>query len=136
VRRWNHRESLILDFGDAYLIDKVIDGFGLYKATDAMDYGNNDSVRAMLMFYILSQSANCYAQDWYDGELRQDPFPEGQPREPEDKRHPLRHRRRMVVQGILQGISSAGRERRERMARTCSSTARGCPTASISPSPR
>jgi hypothetical protein len=75
VRRWNHRESLILDFGDAYLIDKVIDGFGLYKATDAMDYGNNDSVRAMLMFYILSQSANCYAQDWYDGSYARILFP-------------------------------------------------------------
>jgi hypothetical protein len=75
VRRRNHRESLILDFGDAYLIDKVIDGFGLYKATDAMDYGNNDSVRAMLMFYILSQSANCYAQDWYDGSYARILFP-------------------------------------------------------------
>jgi hypothetical protein len=75
VRRRNHRESLILDFGDAYLIDKVIDGFGLYKATDAMDYGNDDSVRAMLMFYILSQSANCYAQDWYEGSYARILFP-------------------------------------------------------------
>jgi len=75
VKRWSRKESLILDFGDAYFIDKAIEGFGLYKAVDAMDYGNNDSVRALLMFYIVSQAANCYAQDWFDGSYARILFP-------------------------------------------------------------
>jgi hypothetical protein len=75
VKRWNHRESLILDFGDAYFIDNAIERFGLYRAVDAMDYGNNDSVRALLLFYIISQAANCYAQDWYDGSYARILFP-------------------------------------------------------------
>lgn len=67
IKRKNRKEKLILDFGDSWFIDRFIRDNNLYDAIGALDYGNTDSVRAMVMYYVLSSMANCYAEDWLEG---------------------------------------------------------------------
>ena len=67
IERKNRKEKLIIDFGDSWFIDQFIKDNNLYDAIGALDYGNIDSVRAMVMFYILSDMANNYAEDWWEG---------------------------------------------------------------------
>ena len=66
VRR-SGREKLILDFGDAWFLDSFIRKKKLDKVIDAIDYGNNDSVRAIIQYYVLCNMANCHAETWYEG---------------------------------------------------------------------
>ncbi|MBR4668835.1 MAG: transposase [Butyrivibrio sp.] len=66
VRRSNS-EKLILDFGDAWFLDSFIRKKKLNKVIEAIDYGNNDSVRALIQYYILCNMANCHAETWYEG---------------------------------------------------------------------
>ncbi len=67
IKRKNRKEKLILDFGDSWFIDRFIRDNNLYDAIGALDYGNTDSVRAMVMYYVLSSISNCYAGDWFEG---------------------------------------------------------------------
>ena len=67
VVRRNNSEKLILDFGDAWFLDSYIRKKKLNKVIDAIDYGNNDSVRALIQYYILCNMANCRAETWYEG---------------------------------------------------------------------
>lgn len=67
VVRRNKAEKLILDFGDAWFLDSYIRKKKLYKVIDAIDYGNNDSVRALIQYYVLCNMANCHAETWYEG---------------------------------------------------------------------
>lgn len=67
VVRRSGSEKLILDFGDAWFLDKFIRQKKLNKVIDAIDYGNNDSVRAIIQYYVLCNMANCHAETWYEG---------------------------------------------------------------------
>jgi hypothetical protein len=67
VKRKNAREKLILDFGDAFFVDGYIERIGLGPAIGAMKYGNPDSVKALLMFYILCHMVNYNASEWFGG---------------------------------------------------------------------
>jgi hypothetical protein len=67
IRRKNASEKLLLDFGDAFFVDRYITKIGLNPAVDAMEYGNHDSVKALLMFYILCNMANYNALEWFNG---------------------------------------------------------------------
>ena len=67
IRRRNRKERLILDFGDAWFIDAFIKDIGLWDSIGKLSYGNSDTVRAMVMFYVLCSMANCHAEEWYDG---------------------------------------------------------------------
>ena len=67
IERKNRKEKLIIDFGDSWFIDQFIKDINLYDAIGTLDYGNIDSVRAMVMFYVLSDMANSYAEDWWEG---------------------------------------------------------------------
>lgn len=64
IKRKNTREKAILSFGDAWFLDWFIKKINIYDAIGALKYGNIDSVRAMVMFYVLSNMANCYAEEW------------------------------------------------------------------------
>ncbi len=66
IKRKNTREKAILSFGDAWFLDWFIRDINMYDAIGALDYGNMDSVRAMVMFYVLSNMANCYAEEWLE----------------------------------------------------------------------
>ena len=48
-------------------MDKFIRQKKLNKVIDAIDYGNNDSVRAIVQYYVLCNMANCHAETWYEG---------------------------------------------------------------------
>ncbi len=67
IKRKNRKEKLVIDFGDAWFIDKFIKDINLYDSIGALGYGNSDSVRAMVAFYVLSTMANCYAGEWLEG---------------------------------------------------------------------
>ena len=53
MMRSNGKERLILDFGDAWFIDSFIKDIGLWDSIGKLSYGNIDTVRAMVMFYVL-----------------------------------------------------------------------------------
>lgn len=62
------RRALIVDFGDAWLLDHVVRGCApLDAALGALGYGNPDTLRSMLSYYVLCQLANCHAADWWAG---------------------------------------------------------------------
>ena len=44
VRRENAREKLIVDYGDAFLFDALLDKYGLRQALQSLGYGNPDSL--------------------------------------------------------------------------------------------
>jgi hypothetical protein len=67
IKRKNSKEKLILDFGDAFFVDQYIMRIGLGPAVAAMEYGNHDSVKALLMFYVLCNMANYNAVEWFNG---------------------------------------------------------------------
>jgi len=67
IRRKNSVEKLVLDFGDAFFVDRYIARIGLRDAVDAMKYGNHDSVKALLLFYVLCNTANYNAAEWFNG---------------------------------------------------------------------
>ena len=51
--RSNRKERLILDFDDAWFIDSFIKDIGRLDSIGKLSYGNIDTVRAMVMFYVL-----------------------------------------------------------------------------------
>ncbi len=59
--------KLILDFGDSFFIDEILKENGFTKVIDEIGYGNPDTLRAMLSYYILCNMANSHAADWYEG---------------------------------------------------------------------
>ena len=60
------RPKLILSFGDVFVLDTFLKQIGFYQVVDALEYGNSDTSRALLLYYILSEHANQHAEDWYD----------------------------------------------------------------------
>jgi len=61
------KESLILDFGDAFFLDNFIRAKGLRTAIDAIGYGNPDTFYSMISYYAICSLANCHAQSWWEG---------------------------------------------------------------------
>ena len=60
------RPTLIVSFGDVYLLDNFLNKSGLMKAVDAIKYRNSDTLHALLSYYILTSYANCHAEDWWE----------------------------------------------------------------------
>lgn len=60
------RPSLIVSFGDIFLLDEYLKKSGFIKAVNATGYRNSDTLHALLAYYILTSSANCHAQDWWE----------------------------------------------------------------------
>ena len=69
------KERLILDFGDAFLVDSYMKRLGLYPAIDAVRYGNPDTPRAMVLYYILCGMSNSHAAEWWEGSFARMLFP-------------------------------------------------------------
>ena len=61
------KEKLILDFGDAFLVDEFIRNIGYDKVLESIGYGNPDTLKAMVTYYIVSEKANAYAKTWLEG---------------------------------------------------------------------
>lgn len=61
-------EKLILDFGDSFLLNEIIKKAGLKSLIEKAFPSISDTVLALLFYRILSSdSANCYAQTWWEG---------------------------------------------------------------------
>ena len=63
----NKKEKLILDFGDAFFLDKFIKDDGLLDPINSIGYGNPDTLYAMIDYYILCSMSNCHAAEWWEG---------------------------------------------------------------------
>jgi hypothetical protein len=68
-------ERLILDFGDAYLLDSFITDCGLRPVIDIIGYGNPDTLLSMIQYYVLCSTANCHAANWWEGSYARVLFP-------------------------------------------------------------
>ena len=69
------KEQLLLDFGDAYFVNELIRSIEYDKVIKAVGYKNNDTFMAMLLYYIVSESANVHAQAWYEGSVARILYP-------------------------------------------------------------
>ena len=58
-----------VDFGDAFFMDTYLHASGMMGIVDTIEYGNRDTLHAMLLFYMLSGLANCDAIHWYEGSV-------------------------------------------------------------------
>jgi hypothetical protein len=61
------KEKLLLDFGDTFVLNEFISDSKLKSAIDAIGYGNQDTVNAMISYYVLCQTSNCHAETWHSG---------------------------------------------------------------------
>lgn len=64
--KYSKRPTLIVSFGDVFLLDEYLKKSGLIKAVDAIGYRNSDTLHALLAYYILSPLANSHAEDWWE----------------------------------------------------------------------
>ena len=63
------RKDYSVDFGDGFFLNAFLCQSGFMRVIDEIDFENRDTLHAMLLFYILSRNANCYALDWYSGNI-------------------------------------------------------------------
>jgi len=68
-------EKIILDFGDIYLLSEYLKKSGIYDIIAETIPKARDTILALTMFRILSQSANYYAYDWWEGSYARFLFP-------------------------------------------------------------
>ena len=74
-RRADYQEQLIVDFGDAFLFNHLISIFGMEDAITALKYGNIDSVKSLLLYYMLQPTSNVHAHTWYEGSFARILYP-------------------------------------------------------------
>lgn len=61
------KQRSVLDFGDAFFIDQIIDKMNYRPVIDTIPYKNRDTLYAMISYYVLSTKANYNAEIWYRG---------------------------------------------------------------------
>lgn len=62
-------KRISVDFGDAFFMDTYLNASGMMEVIDVIEYGNRDTLHAMVLFYMLSGLANCDAIHWYEGNI-------------------------------------------------------------------
>ncbi len=60
------RSRLCLEFGNSFFLDSFLKESGFYLVIDAVGYGNADTLRTLVFYYLLSQQPNSHAADWYE----------------------------------------------------------------------
>lgn len=60
------RSRLCLEFGNSFFLDAFLKSTGFYPVIDAVGYGNTDTLRTLVFYYLLSQQPNSHAADWYE----------------------------------------------------------------------
>ncbi len=55
------------DFGDAYVLDRYVTDMGMEAVIDSFGCQNPDTMKALMMYYILHDEPNDYALDWFEG---------------------------------------------------------------------
>jgi hypothetical protein len=61
------REDFILDFGDVYLLEKIIENTALKDVIDGIDCVNPDSLNSMICYYALNFGDISLANSWWEG---------------------------------------------------------------------
>lgn len=64
--RYPVRPTLVVSFGDVFLLDEFLKSSGFIKAINAVGYRNGDTLKALLAYYVLSPLANSHALDWWE----------------------------------------------------------------------
>ena len=67
AERRGREEKLILRFGDVFIIDQVINRFGLHECINAALSRHPETLYALLCYYVLERDANSRAPIWYEG---------------------------------------------------------------------
>ena len=57
---------LVLQFGDIFFYHEVYNQIHLSTAVDAIQFGNSDTLQALLCYYVTSVESNSYAEDWFN----------------------------------------------------------------------
>ena len=63
------QKRVSVDFGDTFFMNCFLHSSGLMEVIDRVQYGNPDTLHAMVLFYTLSGLANCDAIHWYEGNI-------------------------------------------------------------------
>lgn len=59
------RSLLVLQFGDIFFYDCFVKKTGILKAIDAINFGNRDTLHALICYYVTSGEPNSHAEFWY-----------------------------------------------------------------------
>ena len=68
--------KLILDFGDAWFLEHVMNASGLKEIYCKVLPESADTLLALIAFKLLDNATNSYAQEWWDGSYAQQLYPE------------------------------------------------------------
>jgi hypothetical protein len=68
-------EKLILDFGDSYFFDTVLDRAGYKELIASVFGGISDTILSLIYYRSLQGGASYYASDWWDGSYARMLFP-------------------------------------------------------------
>lgn len=73
------REKKILQFGDVYFLDSLLDLTGLRKCIEAAGTACTDLLTVMIFYYLIEDDAPEYAEIWYRGSYAGELYPEARP---------------------------------------------------------
>ena len=68
-------EELIVDFGDAFLLNELVTRYGLDETIGAIQYDNPDSLKALVLYCMLSSRSLSLAPAWYEGSFARILYP-------------------------------------------------------------
>ncbi len=69
-------ENRALAFGGPFFLNAFLHKAGMMDLIDSLPFGNKDSLRALVQFYVLSPLASCYAEQWYNAGFARLLYPE------------------------------------------------------------
>ena len=69
------KKQLILDFGDAWFLDRVLETSGLKELFTNVLSEESDTLLSLVAFKLLDSNANCYAERWFTGSYAQYLYP-------------------------------------------------------------
>jgi len=66
----------VTDFGDAFILNEFMRDMGIAEVIDKCGSPNIDTMKALVMFYILTDEPHSYAETWYQGSYASILFPD------------------------------------------------------------
>lgn len=69
------RSLLVFQFGDIFFYDSFVKKIGILNAIDAIEYGNRDTLHALICYYVTSREPNSHAEFWYSTSYAKVLFP-------------------------------------------------------------
>jgi len=69
------KKRLMLDFGDAWFLNQVLESSGLKVLFAGVLPGESDTMLSLIAFKLLDSNANCYAERWLSGSYAKHLYP-------------------------------------------------------------